>query len=254
LRERTGGAEDKILEGPEYFRCERFRCDMRKSICIERQDSMHQRQIGPGRLSEWPEFRQCQDCVQGKEIKKEFESENRGTGETEEIAMDQDIVTKVCRKCGVEKPLGEFPKNHTCKDGHQHTCKECRKKQAKERYLKNKPANKKKKHVPQIDITIKSNPYPAPVKRVSDWKEFAEYMAKEYLGATIEKYGANTKAPDLMAFTSVKICMWNILKYALRNWNGRGKPRDLEKIAHYAQVAHTLRQRGQHGDGDSDTE
>lgn len=33
--------------------------------------------------------------------------------------------SKVCRKCGTEKPLSEFCKNHRYKDGHQNVCKAC---------------------------------------------------------------------------------------------------------------------------------
>lgn len=39
---------------------------------------------------------------------------------------------KKCRKCGEIKPLDEFVKNKNCKDGHENTCKECRKKRKKE--------------------------------------------------------------------------------------------------------------------------
>lgn len=37
-----------------------------------------------------------------------------------------------------------------------------------------------------------------------------------------------------------KICVWNILRYSLRMWNGKGKEHDLEKVAHYAELAWTL--------------
>lgn len=34
-----------------------------------------------------------------------------------------------------------------------------------------------------------------------------------------------------------KICVWNILRYALRLWSGQAKDHDLEEIAHYAEMA-----------------
>jgi hypothetical protein len=37
----------------------------------------------------------------------------------------QEIKTKVCRKCGVEKPIEEFNKNKNHKDGLANQCKEC---------------------------------------------------------------------------------------------------------------------------------
>jgi hypothetical protein len=43
-----------------------------------------------------------------------------------------------------------------------------------------------------------------------------------------------------MTITRPEVCVWNILRYSLRNWNGKGKEHDLEKIAHYAELAWTL--------------
>lgn len=34
--------------------------------------------------------------------------------------------TKVCSKCKVEKPLSEFHRSLSTKDGHTHYCKSCR--------------------------------------------------------------------------------------------------------------------------------
>lgn len=36
-----------------------------------------------------------------------------------------DMESKACKKCGVTKPLDEFPKNPGCKDGHTYSCKAC---------------------------------------------------------------------------------------------------------------------------------
>ena len=35
------------------------------------------------------------------------------------------METKICRICGQEKPLSEFPKNSQCKDGFDTRCKCC---------------------------------------------------------------------------------------------------------------------------------
>lgn len=48
-----------------------------------------------------------------------------------------DDITRVCRKCGQEKPLSEFVKDKTCALGHRHTCKQCE----QERYRKWRAAN-----------------------------------------------------------------------------------------------------------------
>ena len=36
------------------------------------------------------------------------------------------------------------------------------------------------------------------------------------------------------------ICVWNILKYSLRIYNGKQKTHDIEKIAHYDELAWTM--------------
>ena len=35
------------------------------------------------------------------------------------------METKVCKRCGREFPLEQFPLNHKAKDGRQSVCKEC---------------------------------------------------------------------------------------------------------------------------------
>ncbi len=41
---------------------------------------------------------------------------------------------KICKKCGLEKELEDFPKHSKCKDGRTHVCKECEYKKARNRY------------------------------------------------------------------------------------------------------------------------
>lgn len=38
------------------------------------------------------------------------------------------METKVCKSCGKELPLEDFPKNKGCKDGHTNFCKICTRK------------------------------------------------------------------------------------------------------------------------------
>ena len=45
---------------------------------------------------------------------------------------------KICTKCGVWKPLEEFNKNKTRKDGRQYECRECTK-EYKKQWSKNNP-------------------------------------------------------------------------------------------------------------------
>jgi len=46
------------------------------------------------------------------------------------------MANKKCNKCGLEKPLTDFHKQHTAKDGYRKVCKSCISKQQKD-YLKN---------------------------------------------------------------------------------------------------------------------
>ena len=52
-----------------------------------------------------------------------------------------DDITRVCRKCGQEKPLEEFAKDKGCVLGRTHTCKQCE----AERYRKWRAANSEKR-------------------------------------------------------------------------------------------------------------
>jgi hypothetical protein len=64
-----------------------------------------------------------------------------------------------------------------------------------------------------------------------------QYIAEQ----TIEKYKMDEdNGIDLMSISKPEICVWNILRYALRMWNGKKKPHDVEKVAHYAEMAWTL--------------
>jgi len=68
-----------------------------------------------------------------------------------------------------------------------------------------------------------------------EWEKFSLYMRSMYLHKTDEKYRiGNMEFSDL---TDYKTLIWNILKYAIRLFNNAGKEHDLEKIAHYAQLA-----------------
>ena len=79
------------------------------------------------------------------------------------------------------------------------------------------------------------------VKRVEDWKEFSRHMESYIQEQTVGKYSmAKGSDFDLMSISNSQICFWNVLKYALRNLNGKGKEHDLEKIVHYAQLAFTI--------------
>lgn len=77
--------------------------------------------------------------------------------------------------------------------------------------------------------------------RVENWKKFSAHMEQYIAEQTVEKYKMDEdKGIDLMSISKPEICVWNILRYALRMWNGKKKPHDVEKVAHYAEMCWTL--------------
>jgi hypothetical protein len=72
-----------LLQDPSFFHCERFRCNMLKTRCVDRQNMEHlnlERRLR-GRSQEFAVvgFPECRDCDQGKTIWSEC---NRGLEET----------------------------------------------------------------------------------------------------------------------------------------------------------------------------
>ena len=84
------------------------------------------------------------------------------------------------------------------------------------------------------------------IDRVENWKKFSQHMEEYIRERTVKKYGIEDTGPDeggfdLMSITRKPIiCVWHVLKYSLRIWNGKMKEHDLEKIAHYAELAWTI--------------
>lgn len=77
-----------------------------------------------------------------------------------------------------------------------------------------------------------------PVNRVKDWDVFAKYMHDYIEKYTVSKYQGDDKF-DLISIMEPMDCIWTILRYALRMFRRRGKKYDIQKIAHYAQIAFT---------------
>jgi hypothetical protein len=81
------------------------------------------------------------------------------------------------------------------------------------------------------------------VDRVENWRKFSKHMEEYLQEQTVEKYGIYDSGSenggfDLMSITrSLIICVWHILKYSLRIWNDKMKVGDIQKIAHYAELA-----------------
>jgi len=80
------------------------------------------------------------------------------------------------------------------------------------------------------------------IDRVENWKRFSGHMENYIRERTVKKYEVDTTGGfDLISITrSPIICVWHILKYSLRMWNTKGKAHDLEKMAHYAEMAWSM--------------
>lgn len=79
------------------------------------------------------------------------------------------METKVCKGCGKEQPLADFYRNNMAKDGHDCTCKSCRKKERRQRRQENGTPQ------PGIKATF----------RISDFEDtqlFAELRRRGYAG------------------------------------------------------------------------
>ena len=60
--------------------------------------------------------------------------------------------------------------------------------------------------------------------RVENWRRFSAHMEQYIQEQTIAKYKMDEdKGLDLMSISKPEICVWNILRYALRMWNGKKK-------------------------------
>jgi len=77
------------------------------------------------------------------------------------------------------------------------------------------------------------------VDRISNWKKFSKHMEEYLENRVLKKYYSEDKELDILDLIDERICVFCIMKYAFRIWNGCGKEHDFEKIAHYAEIAWT---------------
>ena len=125
-------AED-ILTGDDYFRCERYRCIMKKAHCVERRQALLRVPPGVVLLSH-----SCKGCEQA-------EKDERPTSNVEHRMMNEKPVMpgrrcgrkpavsqegvrigfKRCSKCEEVKRRNEFYIRAAYRDGRSYECKEC---------------------------------------------------------------------------------------------------------------------------------
>lgn len=100
-----------------------------------------------------------------------------------------DDITRVCRKCGQEKPLEEFAKNKECVLGHSHICKQCKAEQSRKWHAANfekARENNRKWHAANSE---KCREYAR--KYYAANSEKAREKHRKWRAANLEKYRAN---------------------------------------------------------------
>jgi hypothetical protein len=114
----------------EMFTCQKYRCTMRKVVCVQRHRLANEYEPVPAGGDRVARFGGCKYCDQGKTIR-------------EGIGMEEPAKSgvKTCKKCGKEKPLNEFTANKNCKDNRENACKECRAEYARAMWRKTHPGS-----------------------------------------------------------------------------------------------------------------
>lgn len=165
---------DVILNGPDYFECDRQRARIKKLHCVEYQRDGYR----PS----------CQKCDQGKKIAGDYLKDHEVSKEKRrfvplrgyvtienkgEVKSMDDQRTKICSKCGEEKPLKEefFYKHPLTKDGYDGQCRACKEKYRRE-YRKRKKTRpgkiriKKKKDIIAVKLVLNMDPFIEALQRI----------------------------------------------------------------------------------------
>ena len=114
-------------------------------------------------------------------------------------------MTKICNVCKEKKPLVDFNKNKSRKDGLEYHCKECGVKKSKKYYMDNKEKKsaycKNRKSENPILFKIQNNKYYARNKEAVLKKQKYEIdnMTDTYIKKTIRRYlGLSDVPPEFL--------------------------------------------------------
>lgn len=100
-----------------------------------------------------------------------------------------DDITRVCRKCGQEKPLEEFAKNKECVLGHSHICKQCKAEQSRKWHAANFEKAREYDRKYYAANSEKCREYARKYYAANSEKAREKY--RKWRAANLEKYRAN---------------------------------------------------------------
>lgn len=113
-----------------------------------------------------------------------------------------DDITRVCRKCGQEKPLSEFVKDKTCALGYSHTCKQCN----AERNRKWRAAN------PEKVLECKRKRYAANPEKVREYnRKWREILSDGYLRYKLKQLNLPV-TPETIEYKRIQLKLYREIK------------------------------------------
>ena len=113
-----------------------------------------------------------------------------------------DDITRVCRKCGQEKPLEEFAKDKECVLGHSHICKQCK----AERNRKWRAAN------PEKVLEYKRKRYAAnPEKVLERNRKWREILSDGYLRYKLKQLNLPV-TPETIDYKRIQLKLYREIK------------------------------------------
>ena len=113
-----------------------------------------------------------------------------------------DDITRVCRKCGQEKPLEEFAKDKECVLGHSHICKQCK----AERNRKWRAAN------PEKVLEYKRKRYAANPEKVLEYnRKWREILSDGYLRSQLKQRNLPV-TPETIDYKRIQLKLYREIK------------------------------------------
>ena len=117
-----------------------------------------------------------------------------------------DDITRVCRKCGQEKPLEEFAKNKECVLGRTHTCKQCE----AEKYRKWREANLEKARE-SVRKWRESNREKVREWARKSWHRMADNINDSYLKSQLKKCDLPI-TPETVEYKRIQLKLYREIK------------------------------------------